>query len=142
LKNNIILFKKTTVVEYMQEVVGIDKKTIESFGRVADAQVLYPHQLIPKDAYELFNIDKEIVKKIAKIYNDAWSRILDGISEESVYNWVTEQLGELLKEEESEIAEVEVEVKEEEEEKEEEKGEEEEKKKESKKKTKRDAVEI
>ena len=139
LKNNVILYKKTTVGEYCIERMGLSETVVNQFGRVRDAQVLYPEKVIPMDALELYDLTKEEVEFRKKIYKEAWKRILDGEDENEVYEWVTEQLAQELEEmfEEEETEEVE----EEEEEKEEKKSKKSKKAKKSKKKKEEEETE-
>jgi len=98
LKSNVILYKKTTVGEYCKDYMKIDERIIQQLGRVANAQVLYPAQVIPKDALELYDLDLETIKKRVKIYREAWKKLLNGENEDKVYQWVQEQLAEFFEE--------------------------------------------
>ena len=98
LKNNVIKYRKTTVGEYCIEEMGLSETTVNQFGRVKEAQVLFPMQVIPKDALELYDINPESIDFKRKIYTEAWKRILAGESETEVYSWVSEQLAQELEE--------------------------------------------
>lgn len=99
LKSNVILFRKTTVGEYCIEKMGLSEETVKQFGNVMNAQVLYPEKVIPKDALELYGLNLDYVRKRAKLFKEAWNRILAGEDEYTVYQELQEKLAELSAEE-------------------------------------------
>jgi len=98
LKNTVIEFRKMTVGDYMVEYVGYKPETLKQFGNVQNAQVLFPDRIIPKDALELYDLNEKEVEKRVKVFSEAWNRLLEGESEEEVYQWVIEQLTQELEE--------------------------------------------
>lgn len=61
LKNNVLVYKKTTVGEYLEKVTGIVVRRRDLFQRAMEAQVTVPTKLIPKDAWVYYEINEEKV---------------------------------------------------------------------------------
>lgn len=49
--------------------------------------------MIPKDAYDLYGINEELLRKRYQVFKEAWKRIKSGADESEVYEWVEEELG-------------------------------------------------
>lgn len=94
--SHVILYKKTTIEEYALEYMKVPKEEIERLkkrlGINLNAQVLFPAKVIPKDAYDLYGINEEILRKRYQIFKEAWKRIKSGADENEVYEWVEEEL--------------------------------------------------
>jgi len=119
LKSKVILWKKMTIKDYCIEKMKMSEKELEALRErlnlKLEAMVLYPEKVIPKDALELYELTEDEVKKRVKIYKKAWKRLLKGEDEETVYQWVVEQLAEELETEKKEEEEEETEEREDEE---------------------------
>ncbi|MDQ7031767.1 MAG: hypothetical protein Q9M37_03495 [Desulfonauticus sp.] len=116
---NVIEYRRTTVGDYIRENGVVDENTLKFVERtnpnVLKAQVTVPTKVVPKDAWELYGLDKETIKEKVKLYKKVWKLILEGVEDNEAYEKV---FGETIEEIEDEIEkEIEKEIEEKEEKK-------------------------
>jgi len=132
--SNIFEFKKTTVKGYFEEkgvklpdLSKIDERTRATVENVLNAQLIVPVKIIPKDALELYEIDRDELKFKVKLGKTVAKLMAEGRSKDEIAQVIAklteEYMGKKTEEEKEETEEEEEKVlpeieKEEEEEKE------------------------